>query len=348
MHPGRGSCLACGNRKEYRESKDVVNDDERETLNMGLEGDCMGQLPHPPAPQPLPAPERGYIDRAWGAFYEGNVQQATKDIGQHIKTLENHVSTAHQTWVMHAKTLIDLYALAGTAGRDRMDTSVSLAYLTRAKEEAEHFGDPDLLCVVLLQLFNSYMQFGLYRDAECLKDILMVYVGGCVNLATVGLSYLAGGELYSALWNQHHKEDDDFSSHKYLDMAEIAWRTIGKDSETNHMRFTLSRVLNERSTLLARQKHVQDAKQVLSEAKAALAVGNVRHRKDTYLASSGLNIVNGDVIGACADLQASIQLHKQTNSRSNLVYMYRDVALLERISPSSEEVAAVKQTLLHM
>jgi hypothetical protein len=308
------------------------------------EGGCMGPLPHPPSPVPPSTPDGGYVERAWTAFYEGNVQQATKDIGQHIKTLENHVSTAHQTWVMHAKTLIDLYTLAGTSARDRMDTSVSLAYLTRAKEEAEHFDDPDVLCVVLLHLFTSFMQFGQYRDAECLKDILMVHVGGCVNLATVGLVYLAGGELYSTLWNLHDHEDDDYYAHTYLDMAETAWRTIGKDCPTNSMRFTLTRVLNERATLLARQNHVK----ILDEAKAALAAGNVRHRKDTYLASSGLNIVNGNVLGACADLQCLIQLHQQTESRSNLVYMYRDVALLERISPSSEHVAAVKHTLLTM
>jgi tetratricopeptide (TPR) repeat protein len=286
-----------------------------------------------------------YVGRAWEAFYEGDFQQATETTPQRAKTLERFIMEAPGSWQTTVKMLIQLYNVAGTSARDRMATQVSLGYLTKAKQEAESYGDPELLVITLLQLFNAFMQFGLYSEAECIKDLALVYMRDVRDVAVVGLVYLAAGELYSTLSTWEHSNEYAGSTYKYLDLAEHAWTTTGRDSVSNHMRFTLTGVLNERATFSANQGLLADAERTLGRARDSLAGSDVRHKKDYHLATSRLAIVNGDTLGACDALRESLRLHAETNSHSNFVYMFRDLGKLKRMAPTNNAVLMIEETL---
>ncbi len=290
-------------------------------------------------------PGMEYVANAWEAYYTGDVQAATRDIESVIQTTEKVVHDVPLFWNTTGQLLIHLYLLAATAARDRMATSSALRWLAQAKQAAQVHGDVEVVLATYHHFFRTSMQAGAYSDALCSLEVATVYSGETHDLAARGTLYTDAGEVYATLANRDHSHEYSTYAENWFDKAEDTYTALGKDVSSQYTRFTLTRILNERASFYAHQGRKREAETALHRAGEALAPGNIRHQEDYLLASSGVAIAHGDVVGACEHLRLSLTLHRTTNSLSNVVYMRRDLEHLKRMEPGNSAVQMIEDTI---
>lgn len=285
------------------------------------------------------------LELSWQAYYNGDFQQATRNIATWLYAIEHSVANARGTDKAHLQAIWVKFLNLSTASlRDRGATNDAIAEAHKALTLSRELGNVDLIVASLYQSFRCYDQAEDYKSSCAdIEEALAIVKSGRISSVLVGTVRLSAGELWSELGRTDIGARRNALRH--FDVAANIAREVGTNAEFPgiYVKLGLSRILLERSVSLANFGQTKGAVQDMSVALSTLPTGNVRWRKDALLSRARLSIEEGANTQAITFIRQAIQMHQEFNSKSDYFWarlLCRDILRREPTYVDAKQLLA--------
>jgi tetratricopeptide (TPR) repeat protein len=289
------------------------------------------------------------LSLCWQLYYTGDFQAATKNIPLWLYSLENSISEASgvgkdQLLSYQSKFL----QLSATSLREKGVVNAALKDSTKALKIAKELGNPELIVSSLHHRFRIYVEREEWdKSLKDIKEALSIIKEVEVSDLLKGTIFVDAGEAFAAVAIDACQCDLQQKALTYFDKAASLARSLPTSTEgKSYLRFSLSKVMNEKAANAATFGMKQEASDSIRIAQKTLPPDNIGWTRDHLLSSADIKIcLEEDVTGCYTNILESIVLHEATKSKSNGKWMWRMHEKCKDIEPNNKYVPVVEQKL---
>lgn len=262
------------------------------------------------------------LSMSWQLYYTGDFQVATRNLSLWLYLLENGVSEStgvgkDQLLSFQSKFL----QLSATSLRDKGAVNAALKDSTKALKIARELGNPELIVSGLHHRHRVFIRREEYEKSQAdIHEALAIIDKIRVPDALRGNIYVDAGEIYSSLAVRDKSLQQ--RALKYFDKASSLARSLPDTGSNDYLRFSISRVMNERAANVATFGMKREAIDSLHIAQNNLTADNIRWRIENLLSQAEIQAyVDEDVSGCYLSMLEAMTLHDTTNSKSKDMWM---------------------------